>query len=124
MKYTCPNKTVLNFSCYINVAFYVAGLAVYTIDTYLYIRRKSQIGSTFRERAKLVVHSEKELNWLSIWRRSQHICQFKEYANFLKTKAFSQMSFHPPAKPVPFLHKPAFISWSFAHICRLLQQKQ
>ena len=42
---------------------------MFVIDTQLYIRRKSQIGCKFRERAKWAVNSEKEPNWLSIGER-------------------------------------------------------
>ena len=59
------------------------------LDTSLYISRISQIGYKFRERAELAVNSEKKLNWLSIWRKSQNTCQFEDEANFLKTQTFS-----------------------------------
>ena len=38
------------------------------------------LNSTFGEKAELAVNSEKELNWLSSWRKSRIDCPFGERA--------------------------------------------
>ena len=42
----------------------------------------SKIGCKFRARAKLAEHLEEELNWLSVWRKSQISFQIGVQANF------------------------------------------
>ena len=48
------------------------------------------MGCKFRgEKPELAVHSEKEQNQMSIWRKSQITCKFEDETVFLKTQAFS-----------------------------------
>ena len=70
-----------------------------------YSKLKETLNSTIRERAKLavnskkaklIVNSEKEPNFLSIQKKSQITCQFRDETNFLKTHVLSWKSPHRP----------------------------